>query len=89
MDVEIVQMDVPGGKWWVKVTLKKFQSFFPSFEDLHRIIYRIAVLEDKKYPNGQGREMVARFLREACYTKDFEQLKQRYQIPERDSNQQE
>ena len=79
MDVSI--SDSPWGKQWVKVHLKKSNTFWPSFEDLFRIIQGIATCEDLKYPGGRGRDMVADFLADACYCDDFEELREKYQIP--------
>lgn len=83
MDVEVV--DTPWGKDWVRVTLKNGKVFYPSFADLHRIIRAICRCEDKKYPSGKGRKMVAAFLYQACFEDDFEKLAREYEIPVRDS----
>ena len=85
MNVEIVPM--PGAdKPWVKVTLKQYRSFFPSFEDLFRIIQAIGFCENEKYPDGQGEQMVADFLQDAVYEHDWEELARKYNIPIRDGN---
>lgn len=70
------------GKKWVQVLLKR-NSFFPSFEDLHRIIRAISYCEDEKYPNGQGRVMFANFLYQCPFEADFRKLMEQYKIPER------
>jgi len=81
MDVEVVETD--WGKNWVRVTLLRSKSFFPSFEDLYRIINAICECEDKKYPNGQGRKMVANFLRDCCNVDDYQALAKQYNLPVR------
>ena len=86
MDV-VVTKKMPWGekKEWVKVSFKKFDTWWiPSFEDLYRIIRAIAHCEDRKYPNGKGKDMVADFLRDSVYFDDFDELMKKYQIPERD-----
>ena len=79
-----VVIDDKMGKDWVRVTVKNSHSFYPSFEDLYRIIQAISICEDKKYPNGRGRAMVADFLRDAVF-KPWHQLKNKYQIPNRNN----
>ena len=79
MDVSIC--DSPWSKKWVKVSLKKSNAFWPSFEDLFRIVTAICECEDVKYPGGRGRDMVADFLADACYCDDFEELRDRFGIP--------
>ena len=71
------------GKKWVKISLKYSNSFMPSFEDLFRIVQAVAYCEDEKYPNGKGRAMVAEFLRDCVFMKDFEELSKKYKIPTR------
>ena len=72
------------GKSWVYVTLKNSQSFYPSFEDLHRIIQAICYCEDEKYPPpAEGKGMIARFLKDAVFEKDYKVLAEKYNIPER------
>jgi len=82
MRVDIV--DTPWGKDWVRVELHNSRAFYPSFRDLHRIIIAICECEDKKYPMGEGRNMVANFLMDACYTANFDELIKKYKIPVRD-----
>jgi len=70
-------------KTWVRIRHKKsgFQ-FVPSFEDLYRIIRAICECEDKKYPDGKGRDMVQDFLWDACEPDvNFELLALKYKIP--------
>lgn len=81
LSVEI--KDSPWGKQWVRVELLKSRVFWPSFEDLFRIVTAICDCEDRKYPGGVGRDMVADFLVDACYCDDFEELRDRYGIPVR------
>ena len=73
----------PWNKPWVEVQLLKGRggSFWPSFEDLHRIINLIAACEGTKYPNGE--DMLADFLVDCVYEPDFEVLRDRYGIPAR------
>ena len=79
MKVSVV--DSPWGKRWVKVTLLYSKEFYPSFEDLHRIIRAICYCEDEKYPDGKGRQMVAEFMVDACQESNFEKLAEKYHIP--------
>ncbi len=81
MDVQIVKTEWENGKEWVKVTLKNGRSFFPSFEDMHRIVRAICECEDRKYENGEGRSMVARFLIGCVETESFEELAKDFNIP--------
>lgn len=83
LDVTVKQS--PWNKPWVEVQLLKGRggSFWPSFEDLFRIVQGICECEDTKYPGGRGRDMVADFLQDACYEPDFEVLRDRYGIPAR------
>lgn len=84
MDVIIDKFDFLGGKKWVLVRLKNGRTqFFPSFEDLHRIIQSICECEEEKYPNGEGRNMVAKFVRDCCNVDDYDQLAKIYKIPVR------
>jgi hypothetical protein len=71
-------------KEWVRVRHKNGFQFIPSFEDLYRIVRAICECEDKKYPNGRGREMVADFLIDSCDPDtSFEYLVVKYSIPMR------
>lgn len=79
-----VIIDDKMGKDWVRVTLKNSRSFYPSFQDLYRIIQAISICEDKKYPNGRGRAMVADFLRDATY-RNWSYCQNKYQIPNRNN----
>ena len=86
------KMDVTVGygkgfdKKWAKVFLKHSRTFYPSFEDLYRIVQAICFCEDEKYPNGKGREMVKEFLIDAVDEPRYDVLRQKYQIPERAVN---
>jgi len=72
------------GKRWVRVKFHSSgQEWIPSFEDLHRVIQAISHCEQEKYPNGQGRDMVAQFLYECVYNPDFSVLARAYNIPYR------
>lgn len=86
MDVIVKVMPDWDNKKWVVVTLKKSKRFIPSFEDVYRIVKAICYCEDLKYPNGKGARMVSEFLVDVCNGLDFEELKEKYQIPNR-SNQ--
>jgi hypothetical protein len=77
--MDVVITDSPWGKQWVRVELLKSSVFWPSFEDIHRIVSAIGECEDKKYPNGA--DMLADFLVDCCYCDDFEELRDRYGIP--------
>ena len=81
--MSVVVRDSPWGKQWVCCELLKSRTFWPSFEDLFRIVHAICECEDVKYPGGRGRDMVADFLADACYCDDFEILRDRYGIPAR------
>ena len=84
MDVLVTKTSWNNGKKWVKVNFKYSRTFFPSFEDMHRIIQAICFCEDEKYPTGEGRKMVADFLYDACFESNFSSLAELYKIPERD-----
>lgn len=71
------------GKRWVKVELKNGGVLIPSFEDLFRIIQAVCFCEDEKYPTGEGRAMVAKFLQDCTSAADFNQLALKYKIPTR------
>lgn len=79
MDVRVTRTKY--GKRWALVSLKRGNSFLPSFEDLHRIIQAISYCEDEKYPSGKGRAMVAEFLNAAVYERDFDKLAASFRIP--------
>lgn len=50
LDVAIESMPEAGGKLWVRVSLRgSRRSFFPSFEDLARIVIPIIHCENVKY----------------------------------------
>ena len=84
IDVETVAFNGSAPKLWVKVTLlKSGQFFYPSFEDLYRMIRAIAHCEDVKYPDGQGRDMVKRILVDSVYCSDWLYLADKYDIPDR------
>ena len=85
LEVTICRVAAFGDKPSVKVRHKSGSSqWIPSFEDLFRIIQAICNCEDKKYPNGKGRNMVRDFLWDACIPDgDWETLRQQYQIPVR------
>ena len=83
LDVVVKEMEQFGGKKWVLVKHKKNGfGFIPSFEDLYRIIKAICFCEDDKYPSGEGRKMVERFLIDCCDPDyNFELLQLKYKIP--------
>jgi len=89
LEVTLREMPQFGNKKWVRVRHKQTGfAFIPSFEDLFRIIQAICECEDEKYPspNQEGREMVRRFLWDACDEEiTFEQLLLNYEIPMRES----
>jgi hypothetical protein len=82
--MDVVVTDTEWGKLWVKVTLKNSQTFIPSFEDLFRIIQAICYCEDRKYPNGKGREMVEEFLKDCVHETNYAELAEKYEIPIRE-----
>lgn len=49
----------------------------------YRIIQSICECEEEKYPNGEGRNMVAKFVRDCCNVDDYDQLAKIYKIPVR------
>mgnify|MGYP001180949730 FL=1 len=81
--MNVTVTDTPWGKKWARVELVKGSTFYPSFEDLHRMIQAICHCEDLKYPNQKGRAMVAEFLTQAVWEKDFEKLAAMFKIPRR------
>jgi hypothetical protein len=83
MDVTVKRMPKWDDKLWVVVTLKRAKRFIPSFEDLYRIVRAICYCEDEKYPSGKGAEMVKEFLSDTCDGTDFDLLRAKYNIPER------
>jgi hypothetical protein len=84
MDVRVTRLPAEyGGKRWASVCLLRSRRFIPSFEDLHRIIQAISLCEDEKYPGGQGRGMVARFLWACVSEPDYKKLQDRFKIPAR------
>ena len=83
MEVDIINHP-QWGKNWVRITLKNSRVFYPSFEDLYRIVRSICECEDIKYPPPyKGRKFVDEFLHDAVYEKDFEVLRNKYKIPNR------
>lgn len=87
MKVEIVPTKWTNGKEWVQVTLLNSRIFFPSFEDIYRIVQSLCECEDRKYPEGhhEGREMVTRFLIACCKPDtSWESLAADFNIPIRD-----
>lgn len=86
-DVWARRMPQFSNKLWVFVRFwgnGNHASWVPSFEDLFRIIQAICHCEDMKYPQGEGRGMVRRFLHDCCEKDaDWEKLRTKYKIPER------
>lgn len=79
-------------KTWVKVTLlnEKARSFYPSFEDLYRIVIEICRCEDFKYGNlpgvesrAKGSKMVGEFLHDCCLGIPYDELAIKYKLPKR------
>lgn len=85
MDVITRSMPQWDGKRWVVVRLKNSNQFIPSFQDLYRIVKAICYCEDEKYPNGKGAKMVSEFLVDVCDGMRWDVLKEKYQIPNRES----
>lgn len=67
--------------------MKNSYTFYPSFEDLFRIIQAIAFCEDGKYPQGKGRKLLAEFLTDCVYETKFDFLAGKYNIPIRENEQ--
>jgi len=86
MHVELVQTPWGNNKSWVRCEMRKSRVWFPSFEDLFRIIRCISVCEDARYQQGRGRDLFAEFLHDAVYESDFETLREKYKIPQRTNN---
>lgn len=83
-DKFVVKIEPMYGKKWVKVYFKDGNYWVPSFEDLWRINLAIAECEDEKYPKGEGRTMVQRFLAASCNPHiTWEELRTKYLIPQR------
>ena len=72
------------GKEWVFIKFVGGEEWVPSFEDIFRINQAIAICEDKKYPDGEGRRMLQKFLAATCnpYLEWWE-LKEMFLIPGR------
>lgn len=81
--MRVTVTDTPWGKRWARVQLLKSRTFYPSFEDLHRMIQAISYCEDIKYPNGKGRAMVAEFLTQAVWERDYDKLAVIFKLPKR------
>jgi hypothetical protein len=75
-----------GHKEWVTVIFHGTgQRWVPSFEDLFRIVTALGTCEDRKYPDGEGRWMIGRFVA-ACLAAedgDWDQVRRQFQIPDR------
>lgn len=90
MSIEITD-DTPsewGGKKWARATMRS-KVWYPSFEDLFRLVEAVAICEDMKYPAGSGRGMVFAFLRrmgEQGYRPDYDSLAAEFKIPTRQRN---
>jgi len=84
---DLVVGDIPNyGKDWVTVTFKLGRSWIPSFEDLFRILVAIGDCEDKKYPGGKGRWMVADFVAASLRPgATWESVRDRFEIPTREA----
>ena len=83
MHVELVQTPWGNNKTWVRCEMRKSRVWFPSFEDLFRIIRCISACEDMRYQQGKGRDLFAEFLADAVHEPDFEVLRKKYKIPKR------
>ena len=89
VSVEPVTFTDGSSKIWERVeVLTRDASFLPSFEDLYRIIRPICQLEDDKYPNGEGRDMVRRFLAACCRREPttYPELEAEFELPHRTSS---
>jgi len=87
LKMKVVAKKMPDydGKRWVWVDFRGRTEWIPSFEDLFRVVQAICYCEDEKYPQGEGRGMVRRFLIDSCgLGMDWPELKAKYNIPERD-----
>jgi hypothetical protein len=83
MHVELVQTPWGDNKTWVRCEMRKSRVWFPSFEDLFRIIRCISACEDARYKHGRGRDLFAEFLHDAVYSENFGALREKYGIPKR------
>ena len=83
MNVTVKKVEKWDNKYWVLVELLNSNKFYPSFEDIYRIISAICWCENNKYPTGKGAKMVSEFLTDCCKGIPFELLKEKYKIPER------
>lgn len=71
-------------KEWVVARLENGGEFVPSFYFLWDIIRHICICEDKKYPDGEGRGMVQRFVSDCCDPEmTYKQLQDKFEIPNR------
>ena len=71
-----------GDKRWVWVDFRGRTEWVPSFEDVFRIVQAICHCEDEKYPTGEGRGMVRRFLVDCCEREaEWPELAAKYKVP--------
>jgi hypothetical protein len=90
--LKVIQTKFPqyDDKDWIKVVFTNQGDgvWVPSFEDLCEIIRGICKCEDIKYPTGQGRYMVLRFMQDVIFTNmTFRELAKKYKIPIREERQ--
>jgi len=80
----IEKKQIKDGKEWIIIKCPKcgYERAI-SFEELGEIAYLVGQCEDKKYPNGQGAEMVKDFLENAVLVgMTYEQYCQWKKIPQ-------
>ena len=75
---------------WVKITLLRSRTFWPSFRDIGRIVVALARCEDDAYPKGQGANQMLHYLHAAVHEArrhawqvNWDTLDQRFHIPQR------
>jgi len=70
-----------GDKEWVKVIFEGNGDWLPKLEDIGLIAKLLWDVEENKYSNGKGGEMVREFLNEAMDGIPIRELCEKYQIP--------
>lgn len=73
-----------GEKEWVKVVFKDIGyglQWLPKLEEIAMVARLIYEVEDNKYPDGKGGEMVREFLSEALDGFPIIELSKKYLIP--------
>jgi hypothetical protein len=79
----IDRLPKPDGKDWIIIRFDSGWGWVPAFWELADILRAIAEIEDEKYKNGRGRDMVADWARDAIFGMTNDELEELYQIPKR------